>query len=83
MLVPDILHEFELGVWKSLFTHLIRILYSASKGSDELVNELDQRLVSLNSISNKQILMCSVVDIGYYQPLEKVPFETLPATHRR
>jgi hypothetical protein len=28
MLVPDLLHEFELGVWKAIFTHLIRILYA-------------------------------------------------------
>jgi len=27
MFVPDILHEFELGVWKAIFTHLMRILY--------------------------------------------------------
>ena len=45
MLVVDLLHEFELGVWKSLFTHLIRLLYSADKGSDTLVMELDARLV--------------------------------------
>ncbi|KAF9032742.1 hypothetical protein BJ165DRAFT_1325835, partial [Panaeolus papilionaceus] len=29
MLVVDLLHEFELGVWKTLFTHLIRLLYAA------------------------------------------------------
>jgi hypothetical protein len=28
MLAPDLLHEFELGVWKSIFTHLIRVLYA-------------------------------------------------------
>jgi hypothetical protein len=27
-LVIDLMYEFELGVWKSLFTHLIRILYA-------------------------------------------------------
>lgn len=43
MLVVDLLHEFELGVWKSLFTHLIRLLYAAGKGSDHLVIELDRR----------------------------------------
>ena len=43
MLVVDLLHEFELGVWKSLFTHLIRLLYAAGKGSDSLVAELDAR----------------------------------------
>lgn len=42
MLVVDLLHEFELGVWKSLFTHLIRVLYAAGSG-DELVVELDKR----------------------------------------
>ena len=43
MLVVDLLHEFELGVWKTLFTHLIRLLYAAGNGSDELVIELDKR----------------------------------------
>ena len=45
MLVVDLLHEFELGVWKSLFTHLIRMLHAADKGSDTLVMELDARFV--------------------------------------
>ena len=42
MLVIDLMHEFELGVWKALFTHLIRILSAAQVG-DVLVNELDRR----------------------------------------
>ncbi|KJA23250.1 hypothetical protein HYPSUDRAFT_137895 [Hypholoma sublateritium FD-334 SS-4] len=45
MLVVDLLHEFEIGVWKSLFTHLIRLLYAAGKDSDRLVTELDKRFV--------------------------------------
>ncbi|EIW76332.1 hypothetical protein CONPUDRAFT_15727, partial [Coniophora puteana RWD-64-598 SS2] len=28
MLTVDLLHEFELGVWKSLLSHLVRMLYS-------------------------------------------------------
>ena len=28
MLVVDLMHEFELGVWKALLTHLIRMLYA-------------------------------------------------------
>ena len=28
LLVVDLMHEFELGVWKALLTHLIRILYA-------------------------------------------------------
>lgn len=45
MLVVDLLHEFELGIWKALFVHLIRILYTAGQGSDELVVEFDRRSV--------------------------------------
>ncbi|KAG6911067.1 hypothetical protein DXG01_004582 [Tephrocybe rancida] len=40
MLVVDLLHEFELGVWRALLIHLIRILYAM--GISE-VNELDRR----------------------------------------
>jgi hypothetical protein len=43
MLVVDVMHEFELGVWKALFIHLLRILESADKA---LINELDCRYVS-------------------------------------
>lgn len=42
MLVVDLLHEFELGVWKALFTHLIRMLYAHLRNGD-LVDELDRR----------------------------------------
>ncbi|KAF8157741.1 hypothetical protein K438DRAFT_1986355 [Mycena galopus ATCC 62051] len=42
MLVVDFMHEFELGVWKNLFTHLIRLLYALPNGKD-LVTELDRR----------------------------------------
>ncbi|KAJ3821654.1 hypothetical protein F5880DRAFT_1485705 [Lentinula raphanica] len=40
MLVVDLMHEFELGVWKALFTHLIRILYAAQP---QHIEELDDR----------------------------------------
>jgi hypothetical protein len=42
MLVVDFMHEFELGVWKALFVHLIRILYAAAPGG-RLVSILDKR----------------------------------------
>jgi hypothetical protein len=29
MFVVDLLHEFELGVWKAIFIHLMRILFAA------------------------------------------------------
>jgi hypothetical protein len=40
MLVPDLMHEFELGIWKAVFIHLIRILESIDNG---LIVELDRR----------------------------------------
>jgi hypothetical protein len=40
MLVVDLMHEFELGVWKALFIHLLRILEAVDK---TLVDELDRR----------------------------------------
>jgi hypothetical protein len=42
MLVVDLLHEFELGVWKYLFIHLLRILQAWDK---KLLLELDRRYV--------------------------------------
>ncbi|OJA16065.1 hypothetical protein AZE42_08302 [Rhizopogon vesiculosus] len=43
MLVIDLMHEFELGVWKALFTHLIRIL-NAAVADNVLLHELDCQL---------------------------------------
>jgi hypothetical protein len=54
MLVVDLLHEFELGVWKALFTHLIRVLYAAPGSS--LVAELDRRYVNFSAISYWQLI---------------------------
>jgi len=42
MLLVDLMHEFELGVWRALFIHLLRMLNSLDK---TLVNELDRRYV--------------------------------------
>jgi hypothetical protein len=38
MFVVDIMHKFELGVWKALFIHLLRILEAVDKS---LLIELD------------------------------------------
>jgi hypothetical protein len=40
MLVVDLMHEFELGVWKMIFIHLLRILQSVD---GKLLVELDYR----------------------------------------
>ena len=43
-LVVDLMHEFELGVLKSVLKHLIRILYAIDA---DLVSTLNERLVFL------------------------------------
>jgi hypothetical protein len=35
MFVPDVMHEFELGVFKALFTHLLSVLYAY--GADNII----------------------------------------------
>ncbi|KAJ3534489.1 hypothetical protein NMY22_g6905 [Coprinellus aureogranulatus] len=45
-LVVDILHEYEIGVFKSLFLHLIRVLEASAPGS-VLVHKLDKRYRSV------------------------------------
>lgn len=42
MLTVDLLHEVELGVWKALLTHLIRMLHACGP---EKVHEFDKRYV--------------------------------------
>jgi hypothetical protein len=51
MLVVDLMHEFELGIWKYTFIHIIRVLYAAAKGGIA-VNELNARWVKSISMSN-------------------------------
>jgi len=47
MLVVDLLHEFELGVWKALFIHLLRILEAVNPA---LLHKLDQRYARFSAI---------------------------------
>ena len=39
-LVVDQLHEFEIGVWRAVFIHLLRLL---DCGNENLKHELDRR----------------------------------------
>lgn len=45
-LVVDLLHKVELGVWRMLLIHLLRILTSLDK---DLIHKLDRRLVKYPS----------------------------------
>jgi hypothetical protein len=42
MLVVNLMHEFELGVWKYTFIHILRVLYAAAPGR-KAVNILNAR----------------------------------------
>lgn len=42
MLVIDLMHEVEIGVWKAVFIQLLRLLEAVQKGT---MNELDARWV--------------------------------------
>lgn len=56
MLVPDLLHEFELGVWKAIFTHLMRILHVNSYKSDS-VQILNDRCMVLITERESLLMM--------------------------
>jgi hypothetical protein len=43
VIAVDILHEVELGIWKNVLEHLVRVLY-ALPGGKELVATLNSRL---------------------------------------
>ena len=84
MLVVDLLHEFELGVWKSLFMHLIRLLYAAGKGSDRLVMELDARFeYVLVIVLFYSYALSPFVDIVRSQHLTLAPFASFRKTHQK
>ena len=40
LFVVDLMHEFELGVWKAVFMHLVRILHTQGA---EIIALFDQR----------------------------------------
>ena len=40
LFVVDLMHEFELGVWKAVLTHLVRILHSQDA---DIIAEFDRR----------------------------------------
>jgi hypothetical protein len=50
MLVVDLMHEFELGVWRALFIHLLRMLEAINPN---LLHGLDHRYVKLPTISSE------------------------------
>ncbi|KAF9463158.1 hypothetical protein BDZ94DRAFT_1362401, partial [Collybia nuda] len=54
ILVVDLLHEFELGVWKMLFKHLIRLLYAEDPRGD-LVAEINSQYRNIPTFGRETI----------------------------
>jgi len=52
-LVVDLLHEFELGVWKAVFTNLIRILFAFGQ---DTVQELNKRCRCVSTFSGRDTI---------------------------
>ncbi|CDO75447.1 hypothetical protein BN946_scf184823.g1 [Trametes cinnabarina] len=50
--VPDLMHEFELGVWKGTFAHLLRLLDTQG---DDVVTEFNRRMRSLPTFGRDTI----------------------------
>lgn len=59
-LVVDQLHEFELGVWKAIFSHLVRILEAS--GSD-LVAQLNERYAHIVTLTTRLMIVPSFRDV--------------------
>lgn len=77
-LVPDIMHEFELGVWKATLTHLIRILTSIGPS---VVIKLNARYVFTTSSFRLLIDFC-LSGMWRYRRLEEQPFANSEQTWR-
>ncbi|KAI0743684.1 hypothetical protein C8Q80DRAFT_1079612, partial [Daedaleopsis nitida] len=52
LFVPDLMHEFELGVWKSAFSHLVRILIAAG---GNILQKLDERFSLVPTFGRRTI----------------------------
>lgn len=70
------MHEVELGVWKGLMIHLIRILRSEN---EHLVHELDRRFVVLSSVNLFlwYTKLMHYVGIVSFQLLDEIRYDAL------
>ncbi|KAI0039303.1 hypothetical protein FA95DRAFT_1451096, partial [Auriscalpium vulgare] len=60
MLAVDLLHEFELGVWKAVFSHLIRMIEASNPGN---IHELNRRFRAVSSFSGIRSFADNVSDM--------------------
>jgi hypothetical protein len=77
MFLPDLMHDFELGNWRALFIHLLRILDSIDPN---LLTEVDRRYVS-NIRQDLSIIRHAVTERSHH--LEKTQFASSRVAHPR
>jgi hypothetical protein len=80
MLVVDLMHEFELGVWKAIFAHLVRILYAATPAG-RMVTELDRRYYVC--FLNSNTLLTSILDFDWSRHLVEAQSDGSPIMRPR
>jgi len=72
MFVPDLLHEFELGVWKAIFTHLMRICYASG---NDCIQNLNWRYVFAYHEGTKLIVIIVFIAIDKFHHLVEEQFD--------
>ncbi|TEB29588.1 hypothetical protein FA13DRAFT_1792912 [Coprinellus micaceus] len=75
MLVPDFMHEFELGVWKLLFTHLICLLWATTPGGS-MVMEFNKRFRQVPTFGTDTICRFAI-DTSEMKKLATCNFEDI------
>ena len=78
LLVVDLMHEFELGVWKALFIHLIRILVAQGGTA---IQDFNARYV-FGEYQDLLYLTLCMADIDRLKRSVVQPFDALMLTHQ-
>ncbi|KAF7975060.1 hypothetical protein HWV62_10563 [Athelia sp. TMB] len=75
-LLTDLMHEFELGVWKGLLIHLLRILEAHDKTTKTTIREFNERFRSVPSFG-KDTIRRFVNDVSELKQLAARDYEDL------
>lgn len=79
MFLPDFMHEVELGSWRMIFKHSLRIV--EAHGGPNLIAELDRRCVVISiPLMNGVPTHKDNTAIGRYHPLGRTPSGDLAQT---
>ena len=74
MFVPDLMHEFELGVWKAIFTRLMRILYAQGGNA---IQQLNKHFRAIPTFGRDATILCFHENASAMKKLAARDFEDL------